>query len=139
MVKVHTKVLNLKSTGKIQLIDITRPVEEVVKESGVQNGVVLVFAPHATAAIVVNENEPGLLSDISRKIEEFTEPGSGKWKHNLVDDNAHAHIGSAIFGPERVFPVVNGRLLRGTWQNIFFLEMDGPRPSREVYVVVMGD
>lgn len=139
MVKIYTRVLEFSTTERLQLIDITRRVEEVVERSGVVNGIVLVYAPHATAAIIVNENESNLLSDIVRKVEEITEPGSSKWRHNLIDDNAHAHIGSALFGSERVFPLLNRRLIRGTWQNIFLLEMDGPRHSREVYVTVIGE
>ncbi|MEM1713862.1 MAG: secondary thiamine-phosphate synthase enzyme YjbQ [Desulfurococcaceae archaeon] len=139
LVKFYMESLKIRTTDKFQLVDITSKVEEVVVKSGVTNGIVLVFAPHATAAIVVNENEEGLMSDIIQKVKEFTEPRSGKWKHDLVDDNAHAHIGSALFGAERVFPVVNKRLLRGTWQNIFLMEMDGPRSMREVYVVVVGE
>jgi secondary thiamine-phosphate synthase enzyme len=131
--------MRIKTTDRFQLVDITNRVEEIVEKSGVTNGLVLVFAPHATAAIIANEHEHGLMDDIIHKVKEFTEPGSGKWKHDLVDDNAHAHIGSALFGAERVFPVVNKRLLRGTWQNIFLLEMDGPRPVREVHVVVVGE
>lgn len=103
------------------------------------NGIVVIHAPHATASIVVNEHEHGLLEDIVEKVKEFTEPGSSKWRHNRIDDNAHAHIGSALFGSARVFPVINSRVVRGTWQNIFFLEMDGPRPVREVVVLVMGE
>ncbi|MEM0004195.1 MAG: secondary thiamine-phosphate synthase enzyme YjbQ [Desulfurococcaceae archaeon] len=131
--------MRIKTTDRFQLVDITNRVEEIVEKSGVTNGLVLVFAPHATAAIIANEHEHGLMDDIIHKVKEFTEPGSGKWKHDLVDDNAHAHIGSALFGAERVFPVINKRLLRGTWQNIFLLEMDGPRPVREVHVVVVGE
>jgi secondary thiamine-phosphate synthase enzyme len=139
LVKVFTETIKIRTTERFQLVDITRSVEEAVLKSGVKNGIVLVFAPHATAAIIVNEHETGLLSDIVDKVKEFTEPGSPRWRHNRVDDNAHAHIGSALFGADRVFPVVNGRLARGTWQNIFLLEMDGPRINREVVVVVIGE
>lgn len=139
LVKVYTQVLKLRTTEKFQLMDITSRVEEIVKKSGVTNGIVLIFVPHATAAVIANENEPGLLNDILQKVREITEPGSTKWRHNLIDDNAHAHIGSALFSAERVFPVVNGQLVRGTWQSVFLLEMDGPRHIREVYVVVLGE
>lgn len=139
MVKVHTQVLRIKTTERFQLVDVTSMVEDVVKSSGVLNGLTLIFAPHATAAIIMNEREPGLINDILHKVKELTEPGSPKWKHNAVDDNAHAHIGSVFFGAEKVLPVINGHLLRGTWQNVFFLEMDGPRPNREIYVVVVGE
>jgi secondary thiamine-phosphate synthase enzyme len=137
--KVVVKSFTLSTHDRFELVDITSRVEEIVEDSGVKNGIALVFAPHATAAIIANEHESGLINDIIDKVKEFTEPGSSKWRHNLIDDNAHAHIGSALFGAERVFPVVDGRLVRGTWQNIFLLEMDGPRSRRNVYVVVMGE
>jgi len=136
---VYIEEINVSTEKRFQLVDITSRVEEIVEKSGVKNGIALVFAPHATACIIANEHESGLIDDILSKVKEFTEPGSSKWKHNIIDDNAHAHIGSALFGSERVFPVVNGRLVRGTWQNIFLLEMDGPRRNRSVYVVVMGE
>jgi len=137
--KVVVKEITISTQSRFQLVDITSRVEEIVEASGVKNGIALVFAPHATASIVVNEHEAGLVSDIIEKVKEFTEPGSSKWRHNLIDDNAHAHIGSALFGSERVFPVADGKLVRGIWQNIFFLEMDGPRATRKVYVVVLGE
>jgi len=137
--KVVAREITISTQSRFQLIDITSKIDEIVEASGVRNGIALVYAPHATAAIIANENESGLVNDILDKVKEFTEPGSTKWRHNLIDDNAHAHIGSALFGSERVFPIINGRLARGTWQNIFFLEMDGPRASRKVYVVVIGE
>ncbi|MEM1533531.1 MAG: secondary thiamine-phosphate synthase enzyme YjbQ, partial [Desulfurococcaceae archaeon] len=93
---------------------------------------------HATAAIVVNEHEEGLMHDIASKIEEIIEP-ERSWRHNIIDDNAHAHIGSAIIGSERIFPVRNGRIIRGTWQNIFLVELDGPRRDRNVVIEVLGE
>ncbi len=137
--KVYTREIVLSTSKKFQLIDITYEVEKIVEESGVRNGIVLVFAPHATAAIIANEHESGLIEDIITKIKELTEPGSSKWKHNLIDDNAHAHIGSALIGADKVFPIINGRLVRGTWQNIFLVEMDGPRARRHVLVTVLGE
>ncbi len=137
--KIYSKEIILSTQKRFQLIDITDQVEEIVEKSGVRNGIVLVFAPHATAAIIANEHESGLIEDILDKIKEFTEPGSSKWRHNIIDDNAHAHIGSALIGADRAFPVSNGRLIRGTWQNIFLVEMDGPRSRRRVLVTVMGE
>lgn len=139
VVKTHYEVIRIKTSERFQLVDITDFVESAVMKSGIRNGIVVVFAPHATASVIVNEHESGLLDDIVSKIKEFTEPGSAKWKHNLIDDNAHAHIGSALFGSERIFPVINGKIVRGTWQNVFLLEMDGPRREREVVVFVMGE
>jgi secondary thiamine-phosphate synthase enzyme len=137
--KVYTDEIVLSTSKQFELIDITYRVEEIVGKSGISNGLALVFAPHATAAIIANEHESGLMDDIITKIKELTEPGSSKWKHNLIDDNAHAHLGSALIGADRVFPVINGRLVRGTWQNIFLVEMDGPRSRRHVIVTVIGE
>ncbi|MCS7111859.1 MAG: secondary thiamine-phosphate synthase enzyme YjbQ [Ignisphaera sp.] len=137
MFKVYHEVLTLSTVRQFQLIDITKDVEKIVERSGIKDGICVVFAPHATGAIIANENEAGLLDDITTFVREFTE-SDREWKHNRIDDNAHAHIGSAVISSERVFPVIGWRLVRGTWQNIFFVEMDGPRPYRNVVVMVLG-
>ena len=135
---MYFKELTFSTDKRYQLIDITYDVERAVSESGIKDGLCLVFAPHATAAIIANEHESGLMNDILRKVqEEF--PRDGKWLHNRIDDNAAAHLGSAFIGAGRVFPVKDGRLIRGTWQNIFLVEMDGPRYRRRVVVEVMGE
>jgi secondary thiamine-phosphate synthase enzyme len=136
--KVYFHEIYVSTSKRFELIDITEKVEEGVRMSGIKNGICLVFAPHATAAIVANEHERGLMEDILTKIKEFVEPDR-RWNHNLIDDNAHAHIGSAIIGADRVFPVRNGELIRGNWQNIFLVELDGPRRERQVIVEVLGD
>ena len=136
--KVHVETITLSTSRRFELIDITHRVEQIVERSGVKNGICLVFAPHATAAIVANEHEAGLMQDILEAIKEHFPP-SKPWRHNVIDDNAHAHVASALIGADRVFPVVNGRLVRGTWQNIFLVEMDGPRSVRRIVVVVMGE
>lgn len=138
ILKVYFKELAFRTQKRRELIDITYEVERVVAESGITNGLCLVFAPHATAAIVANERERGLMNDILRKLEEDY-PSDGRWEHNLIDDNASAHLASAFIGSARVFPVKDGKLVRGTWQNIFVVELDGPRPSRRVLVEVMGE
>ena len=136
--KVYFKELAIRTQRRRELVDITYEVERAVAESGVTNGMCLVFAPHATAAVIANEHERGLVNDILRKFtEEF--PDDGEWEHNRIDDNAAAHLASAFVGSARFFPVKEGRLVRGTWQNIFLVELDGPRASRKVVVEVMGE
>ena len=135
--KVYFDEIVFSTSRRIELVDITSKVEDIVKRSGVKNGICLVFAPHATAAIIANEHEKGLMEDVMTKFkEEF--PQDGKWKHNLIDNNASAHLGSAMVGADRVFPVRNGELVRGTWQNIFLVELDGPRTYRRIVVEVLG-
>jgi len=85
----------------------------------------------------VNEHEAGLTKDIVRKIQQDFPKGAG-WLHDRVDDNADAHLASSFIGPTRIFPVQEGRLIRGAWQNIFLLELDGPR-TRRINVEVMGE
>ncbi len=136
--KVYFREITFSTDRRYQLVDITYEVEKAVAESGVRNGICLVFAPHATAAIVANEHEGGLMQDLLRKIqEEF--PRDGGWLHNRIDDNAAAHLGSAFLGADRVFPVREGKLVRGTWQNVFLVEMDGPRYRRRVVIEVLGE
>ncbi|MDK6029483.1 secondary thiamine-phosphate synthase enzyme YjbQ [Ignisphaera sp. 4213-co] len=138
MCRVYYESIRISTTKQFELIDITDNVEKIVRKSGIKNGICLVFAPHATAAIVANEKEHGLMSDIITFVKELVKP-EREWRHNIIDSNAHAHIGSSVIGADRVFPVVNGELVRGTWQNIFLVEMDGPRSSRNIIVVVIGE
>jgi len=109
-----------------------------VSASKVEAGLCLVHASHATAAIICNENESGLVQDILRKVREIFPPGAG-YLHDRIDDNASSHVASALIGASRTFPVEDGRLVRGTWQNIFLLELDGPRTRRVVNVHIVGE
>lgn len=128
----------VKSRERIELIDITNEIEKIVNESDVKNGFCVIFVPHATAALIVNEHESGLLIDIVNKIKELF-PLNGRYQHNIIDDNAHAHIASSIIGSEKIFPIKDGRIIRGTWQNIFLVELDGPRSQRKIIVEIIGD
>jgi len=133
-----SKTLRIETKKKIELIDITSELEDFVEKCGIKNGYCLVYLPHATAALVLNENEEGLTEDILRKIEELF-PVRGDYLHNRIDDNAHAHLASTFLGTSRIFPIIEGRLIRGTWQNLFFAELDGPRKSRTVIFQAIGE
>jgi secondary thiamine-phosphate synthase enzyme len=116
------------------MIDITAEVREAAGKAGVAEGQCLVYVPHATAAIVINENaDPNVCQDIldalSRMVPE------GVWRHDRVDNNAAAHIKATILGPSETVPVHNGRLRLGTWQSVMLVEFDGPR-DRTVIVQV---
>jgi secondary thiamine-phosphate synthase enzyme len=135
---VVSKALTLTSSIRRELIDITDEVVDFVNENRVRNGLCMVSAPHATAAIIANENEQGLVLDLLAKIEDLF-PSSSKYAHNAIDDNADAHLAAAFLGHSRAFPINNGRLVRGTWQNIFLVELDGPRSRREVHLLLVGE
>jgi secondary thiamine-phosphate synthase enzyme len=135
---VASNVLTIKSSNRRELIDITAEVIDFVRDQHVSNGMCTISVPHATAAVIANENEIGLRRDILGKIEDLF-PQSGKYAHNAIDDNADAHMAAAFLGHSRTFPITKGQLVRGTWQNIFLVELDGPRSRREVYLQVMGE
>jgi len=136
--RVVTKELHFSTRGEIDLVDITRDVERIVEESGIENGQVLVFVPGATGAIVTIEHESGLLEDFKRALKELIPKGKG-YLHDRIDDNAHSHLRATLLGASECFPVVDGRLLRGTWQQIFFVELDVRPRHRRVIVQVMGE
>ncbi len=136
--KNFAKAITLSTREKYQLVDLTEMVEEIVSESQVANGLCLVHASHATAAIICNEHESGLIHDLLKKVKEIFPPSAG-YLHDRIDDNASGHIASALIGASRTFPIEDGRLVRGTWQNIFLLELDGPRSRRTVNVHIIGE
>ena len=130
-----TKELSFQTSNKRQLLNITSEIQKAVAESKVQDGICLVFAPHATAAIILNEDEDGLKSDIENLVETWIPEGN--WKHNQIDDNATAHLASSFIGQSKTIPIVDGKLKLGPWQEIFLLELDGPRPNRKVVVTCL--
>ena len=135
---VYAKEIRFRTKGEIDLVDITAEVEGIVEESGIENGIALVFVPGATGAIVTIEHESGLLEDFRRALEELIPKGKG-YLHDRIDDNAHSHLRATLLGASECFPVVNGRLVRGTWQQIFFVELDVRPRHRRVMVQVVGE
>lgn len=119
----------LRTTAKRQMLDITAQVAAVVAESGLDEGLCNVYVPHATAAIVVNENDdPNVCVDTLDALDRLIP--AGKWRHDRVDGNAAAHIQASILGPSETIPVQDGRLVLGTWQAVMLVELDGPRMRR---------
>ena len=130
------KEFKIKTSKKQELIDITEEIKKII--SDVEEGICLVYTPHATAGILINENyDEKVCEDIINKLEELI-PEKGNYKHDCVDDNAHAHIKSAIIGPSETIIIKDGKLLLGTWQGIALVEFDGPR-IRKIYVKIIKD
>lgn len=124
----------LRTRKKQEMVDITGRVADVVKQSGVSDGMCLVYVPHATAAVAINENaDPNVCADILDALSGLIP--EGKWRHDRIDDNAAAHIKATILGPSEAVPVRGGRLRLGTWQSLMLVELDGPR-DRTVIVEV---
>jgi secondary thiamine-phosphate synthase enzyme len=135
--KILLEDIRMSTKNRTEVVDVTANIEEIVRRSGITNGVCVVHTVHSTAAVIVNEHEAGLVKDIVKKVQQDFQRGAG-WLHDRVDNNADAHLASSYIGPTRMFPVREGRLVRGPWQNIFLLELDGPR-TRKIMVEIIGE
>jgi secondary thiamine-phosphate synthase enzyme len=126
--------LEISTRQKYEVIDITERVVRIVAESEVEEGICSVYVPHATAAIVINENDdPNIGGDLLDALAKLVPEGI--WRHDRVDDNGAAHIKAAILGPGETVPVQGGGLLLGRWQAIMLVDFDGPRRRRVVVTV----
>jgi len=138
-VTVHTGLLRLETEGEAQIVDLTEGVEAVVRQSGVAAGVVSVFVTGSTAAVTTMEYEPGGVADLRALVERLV-PRAGEYQHNVLngDDNAHAHLRASLLGPSETVPLVAGRLVLGTWQQIVLIDFDDRPRRREVHVQVLS-
>ena len=125
---------HVRTRQKYEMIDVTGEVADVVRKAAMPEAICSVYVTHATAAIVINENDdPNVCRDVLDALDKLIP--EGVWRHDRVDGNAAAHIKSAILGPGETIPVRDGRLLLGTWQAIMLVELDGPRERRVVVTV----
>ena len=130
-------ILTLRTTQHKECIEITEQVRDVVHAAGVERGLCHVMALHATAAIIVNENDdPNIGRDLVTALDGAI-PDHAGWLHDAIDGNAQAHIKAAILGPSETVPVVDGDLALGRWQGIMLVELDGPRAQRRVLVTIV--
>lgn len=127
----------VRTTKRTSFVNITASVKEEVKKSGIKSGICLVYVPHTTAAVFINEGaDPDVIRDIANTIEKLIPWEDGSYTH--AEGNSAAHIRSALIGNSRVIPVEEGQLLLGRWESIFLAEFDGPR-ERKVVVKVIGE
>ena len=125
------KTIEIKSTRREQLIDITDQVKQAVKDANIKSGVVTVYAQGATAAIMIQENwDESVQTDVVNLLKQIIP--KGVWLHDQQDGNGDSHLKAGLVGPSETIPVINGELGLSTWQNIFFCEFDGPRTSRKI-------
>ncbi len=127
------KEFNISSSKRYELVDISREVEKIVEESGVKEGLAFIFLPHSTAGLLLTENESGLKRDWLNFFEKIVSEMT--FEHDKIDNNADSHLLSGLIGQSRELILREGKLIRGTWQNIFLAEFDGPR-SRKVIVKI---
>jgi secondary thiamine-phosphate synthase enzyme len=135
--KIVTKDFSVSSKQRNQAIDITDKVESVVNQTGITEGDAIIYCPHTTAGVTINENaDPSVMHDILLTLSQLVPQHRAEYRHS--EGNSDSHCKSSIIGCSRQVLIKDGRLSLGTWQGIFFCEFDGPR-SRRVLVQVRGE
>ena len=132
---MSSKKIILNSNKNFEIIDITSQINEKID---INEGIVNIFSKHSTSAIAVNENESGLLADLELMLEDLVSD-KYSWKHDLIDNNAKSHLKSFLLSSSETIPISNGKLDLGTWQSVFFIELDGPRKDRTVNLTFIND
>ncbi|WP_041287256.1 secondary thiamine-phosphate synthase enzyme YjbQ [Desulfomonile tiedjei] len=129
------ETFEVKSNGRVQFLDITSRVRDTISASGVQDGLAIVFVPHTTAGVTINEAaDPSVAQDIQEKLGKLV-PHSDSYRH--AEGNSDAHIKASIVGSSVTIIIADGKPVLGTWQGVFFCEFDGPR-SRKVFVRIVA-
>jgi secondary thiamine-phosphate synthase enzyme len=142
-VTVHTGLLRLDTEGDGQIVDLTEGVLAVVRQSGVSDGLVAVFVTGSTAAVTTMEHEPGGVQDLRETLERLVperRPEGGDYAHNVrnADDNAHSHLRASLVGASETVPLVGGRLVLGTWQQLVLIDFDDRPRRREIHVQILA-
>ena len=132
---ITQKSFNLNTNRNFEIIDITSKVNELID---VDQGIVSIFSRHSTSAIVVNENESGLLNDLEFMMDNLVSD-KFSYEHDRIDDNARSHLKSFLLSSSECLPIRNNRLDLGTWQSVFFIELDGPRHNRTISLTIIGE
>ena len=132
------KIIQISTSSREELVDITREVEDAVNQSQVRDGVACLYAQGATAAIMIQENwDDSIRLDVVDCLKKLIP--RGVWQHDRQDGNGDAHLKAGIVGPSETIPIIDGKLGLSTWQNIFLCDFDGPRTTRDIVVTILSD
>jgi secondary thiamine-phosphate synthase enzyme len=132
------EIITVATHVRETLVDITAAVQQVVRASGVRDGIVSIYAQGATAAVMIQENwDESVQTDVVDLLRKLIP--RGVWLHDRQDGNGDAHLKAGLVGPSETVPVIDGEPALSTWQNIFLCEFDGPRAERRIVVTVIAD
>ncbi len=131
---MHKIIINTKS--KIDIVNITKDIEGIVKKEDVKSGIVTVFSPHTTSGIIINENADSDVKTDLKHIFEKLVPFSDNYLH--MEGNSQAHSLSSLVSPSISIIIEDNKLMFGTWQDVYFIDFDGPRHNREIWVQVIS-
>ena len=132
---VKSYSLKINTNKNFEIIDITSQINNLID---IEEGIISIFSRHSTSAIVVNENESGLLKDLEFTLDNLIRD-KFSYQHDRIDNNARSHLKSFLLSSGESMPIKNGKLDLGTWQSVFFIELDGPRASRTVTLTMVGE
>ena len=132
---VKTHSLKINTSKNFEIIDVTSQINNLID---IENGIISVFSRHSTSAIVVNENESGLLNDLQFMLDNVVSD-KFSYHHDRIDNNARSHLKSFLLSSSECLPIKNGKLDLGAWQSVFFIELDGPRSGRTVTLTMVGE
>ena len=133
--KIENHSIKINTNRNFEIIDITSKINELID---IDEGIISIFSKHSTSAIVVNENESGLLKDLEFALNNMIQD-KYSYQHDRIDNNARSHLKSFLLSSSECLPVKNGKLDLGTWQSVFFIELDGPRHARTVTLTMVGE
>ena len=136
--KTYTEYLWFNTSQEQEFINITPELKKILKESSIQEGMMLVSAMHITAGVYVNDDEPGLIEDIQEWLQKLAPENPSYLHHRTGESNGHAHLRSMLVHHEVIVPITQGKLDLGRWQEVFYAEFDGKRKKR-VIVKLLGE
>lgn len=132
---VKSYSLKINTNKSFEIIDITLQINDLID---IDEGIISIFSKHSTSAIVINENESGLLNDLEFTLNNLIDD-KFSYEHDRIDNNAKSHLKSFLLSSSESLPIKNSKLDLGTWQSVFFIELDGPRNGRTVTLTMVGE
>ena len=137
---VYSAEINISTKGETDIIDITDDINDIIKKSKINNGIICIFVPGSTGSITTIEYEPGLKKDFPKALEKIAPKNIDYLHHNTWhDDNGRSHVKASLMGPSLTVPINNGKLIHGTWQQIVFVEFDTRPRQRNIITNLIGE
>lgn len=129
------ETITVDTSDSVELINITSQVQKIIQSNNIENALINISTKHTTTGIIINEDETGLKKDIINLYEHLVP--FDNYFHDRIDNNARSHLKSLLSNPNQTLPVIDGKMSLGTWQSIFFVELDGPRKRRHIDITII--
>ncbi len=130
-------MIHINTNQNVEVINITSNVNDIIRKHDITNGLVNISTKHTTSSIMINEDEEGLKKDYVKFLEKIVP--NDNYLHDRIDNNATSHLKAMLTTPTQTLPLIDGKISLGTWQSIFFVELDGPRSNRTINIMIIGD